>query len=89
MFCLFNQWHTKRRVVGEICLYFELFRETNKGFLRVMTEQYIFVDPQLKVEIIGDVEAAKAAIDDKPGRVAVRNTSQKIFRVGFRINIYV
>ena len=42
-----------------------------------MTEQYIFVDPQLKVEIIGDVEAAKAAIDDKPGRVAVRNTSQK------------
>ncbi|CAB4006284.1 Hypothetical predicted protein, partial [Paramuricea clavata] len=28
-------------------------------------------DPQLKVEIIGDVEAAKAAIDDKPGVVDV------------------
>lgn len=26
-----------------------------------------FVDPHLKVEIVGDVEAAKAVIEDKPG----------------------
>ena len=26
-----------------------------------------FVDPRLKVEIVGDVEAAKAVIEDKPG----------------------
>ena len=31
-----------------------------------------FVDPRLKVQIVGDVEAAKAVIEDKPGTPPLR-----------------
>lgn len=33
----------------------------------VLYHPIVYVDPHMNVEIIGDVEAAKAVIEDKPG----------------------